>query len=154
MFDAAWQFFDLTDFLTWKATGSLARSSCTVTCKWTYLAHERRWDPSYFRDVGLCELADEGFARIGPEVVPPGTSLGPGLTEAAAMDLGLVPGTAVAAGLIDAHAGGVGTVGAQGDPTGGPLHVGLRLRHLLLHDDDDRSTRSSSPGVWGPTSRR
>ena len=34
--------FDLTDFLTWKATGSLARSQCTLTCKWTYLAHERR----------------------------------------------------------------------------------------------------------------
>ena len=28
-------FFDLADFLTWKACGSLARSQCTLTCKWT-----------------------------------------------------------------------------------------------------------------------
>ena len=36
----AGRFFDLADFLTWRATGSLARSECTLTCKWTYLAHE------------------------------------------------------------------------------------------------------------------
>src|SRR3546814_59814 len=107
VFDAAWQFFDLTDFLTWKSSGSLARSSCTVTCKWTYLAHEGRWDPTFFRQIGLEELPDEDFARIGQEVVEPGTALGAGLTRTAAEDLGLVPGTAVAAGLIDANAGGV-----------------------------------------------
>ena len=112
VFDKAWQFFDLTDFLTWKATGSLARSSCTVTCKWTYIAHEKRWDPTYFKAMGLAELAADGFVRIGREIVDPGTALGQGLTQASARDLGLLPGTAVAAGLIDAHAGGVGTVGA------------------------------------------
>ncbi len=63
-FAAAWQFFDLADFLTWKSTGDLARSTCTVTCKWTYLAHEARWDDSYFKKIGLEELAAEGFARI------------------------------------------------------------------------------------------
>ena len=113
-FRAAWHFFDLTDFLTWRATGSLARSVCTVTCKWTYLAHEQRWDAGYFRDIGLGALADEGFARIGTEVVAAAArrSAG-GLTGEAAAELGLAPGTPVAAGLIDAHAGGVGTVGAQ-----------------------------------------
>ena len=68
IFAAAWQFLDLADFLTWRATGSLARSICTVTCKWTYLAHEARWDESYFRAIGLGSLADEGFARIGTEI--------------------------------------------------------------------------------------
>jgi D-ribulokinase len=102
-FAAAWQFMDLADFLTWKATGCLTRSVCTVTCKWTYLAHENRWDEGYFRKVGLGILADEGFHRIGTEVVPGGTLLG-GLTPQAAADLGLEHGTAVAAGLIDAHA--------------------------------------------------
>ncbi|MGV7245283.1 sigma 54-interacting transcriptional regulator [Caballeronia sp. M23-90] len=76
IFAAAWQFFDLTDFLTWRATGDLSRSTCTVTCKWTYLAHERRWDENYFQAVGLGVLADEAFARIGQTVVDPGTPLG------------------------------------------------------------------------------
>ena len=146
VFDAAWQFFDLTDFLTWKASGSLARSACTVTCKWTYLAHEERWDPDYFRTIGLGVLVDEGFGRIGREIVVPGTPLGQGLTEAAAIDLGLLPGTPIAAGLIDAHAGGIGTVGAQADPVrtmgyvfGTSSCTMTTTRHPVL-----------VPGVWGP----
>jgi len=146
VFAAAWQFLDLTDFLTWKASGSLARSSCTVTCKWTYLAHEERWDPDYFRAIGLGALADEGFARIGAEVVAPGTPLGTGLTPAAAAELGLDAGTAVAAGLIDAHAGGVGTVGAEGDPT--------RTMAYVFGTSSCTMTTTAAPvfvpGVWGP----
>lgn len=92
-FAEAAQFFDLSDYLTWRASGSLARSSCTVTCKWTYLAHENRWDGNYFRAIGLGVLAEEGFARIGTEVVAPGTALG-GLTPQAAADLGLPEGVA------------------------------------------------------------
>lgn len=112
VYEAAAHFFDLTDFLTWKASGALDRSACTVTCKWTYLAHEGRWDAGYFRQIGLGDLADQEFARIGQSVVDPGTRLGQGLTDSAAADMGLRPGIAVAAGLIDAHAGGVGTVAA------------------------------------------
>ena len=72
VFDAAWQFFDLADFLTWRATGDLARSTCTVICKWTYLAHEKRWDASYFDAIGLGVLAQEDFTRIGRRGVGPG----------------------------------------------------------------------------------
>ncbi|MGB3897705.1 MAG: FGGY family carbohydrate kinase, partial [Mesorhizobium sp.] len=88
-FAEAWQFMDLADFLTWRASASLARSACTVTCKWTYLAHEGRWDESYFRLIGLGALADEQFRRIGTEVVPAGTALGNGRTVEAAAELGL-----------------------------------------------------------------
>lgn len=148
-YDAVWQFFDLADFLSWRATGSLARSTCTVTCKWTYLAHEGRWDPSYFRAIGLGDLADDGFARIGTEIVPGGTALGQGLTEQAAAELGLRPGTAVAAGLIDAHAGGLGSVGVRSP-------YGTALTRMAYVFGTSACTLASSqepifiPGVWGP----
>ena len=146
VFAAAWQFFDLTDFLTWRATGDLSRSTCTVTCKWTYLAHERRWDESYFRTVGLGVLADEAFARIGQTVVDPGTPLGAGLTTAAAAALGLQVGTPVATGVIDAHAGGIGTVGADG-------HAESCLAYVFGTSSCTMTTTRRPvfvPGVWGP----
>ncbi len=148
IFDRAWQFFDLTDFLTWRASGSLARSVCTVTCKWTYMAHEAAWDESYFRKAGLEGLVDEGFARIGTEVVDPGTALGEGLRADAAADLGLAPGTKVAAGLIDAHAGGIGTVGAKGGGT--PQD---NLAYVFGTSSCTMTTTTEPvfvPGVWGP----
>ena len=46
----------------------------------------------------------------GNQVLPPGASLGNGLTPEAARDLGLPAGIAVAASLIDAHAGGLGNL--------------------------------------------
>ncbi len=150
-FAVADHFFDLPDYLTWRSTGSTARSICTVTCKWTYLAHERRWDEGYFRSIGLGDLADEGFRRIGTEIVSPGTRLGSGLTAAAAADLGLAPGTPVAAALIDAHAGGIGTlgVGAAGVDPG----FGSRLAYIF---GTSACSMASAPepifvnGVWGP----
>jgi D-ribulokinase len=148
-FANAWQFFDLADYLTWRATGSLARSICTLTCKWTYLGHEGRWDPSYFEAIGLGELAREGFSRIGTEVVPGGTALGEGLAQEAAAAFGLPAHTPVGAGLIDAHAGGIGTVGAQG----GPGTIQSRMAYVF---GTSACTMASTvapafvPGVWGP----
>ena len=148
IFANAWQFMDLTDFLTWKASGDLARSVCTVTCKWTYLGHDGGWDASYFHQIGIGELADEGFARIGTQVQNPGAPLGQGLTAGAAADLGLVTGTPVGAGLIDAHAGGVGTVGAAGGGGAEPnLGYVFGTSSCMM-----TSTREPvfAPGVWGP----
>ena len=148
-FQDAWQFFDLTDFLTWRATGSLARSVCTVTCKWTYLAHENRWDETYFRAIGLGVLADESFARIGVDIVPAGTALAQGLSDEAAADFDLRPRVAVGAGLIDAHAGGVGTVGARG----GSGTIETRMAYVFGTSACTMTTTRIPKfvrGVWGP----
>jgi D-ribulokinase len=151
-FDAAGHFFDLADYLTFRASGSLARSMCTVTCKWNYLAHEARWSAAYFDRIGLDEFAREGFARIGTEIVAPGTPLGRGLSQAAARDLGLEAGIAVGAALIDAHAGGIGAIGGRA-ADGGEVNVRDRLAYIMGTSACIMATTrdpSFVPGVWGP----
>ncbi|MET3792325.1 FGGY-family carbohydrate kinase [Aquamicrobium terrae] len=148
-FGRAGHFMDLTDFLTWRATGSLRRSTCTVTCKWTYLAHEQRWDEAYFHEIGLGALADEKFVRIGDQTSPPGTAIPGGLRAAAARDFGLAPGTPVAMGLIDAHAGALGTIGADG--LAGKLEQ--RLAYVFGTSACTLNVSAAPmfvPGVWGP----
>jgi D-ribulokinase len=151
-FDAAGHFFDLADYLTWRATGSLARSMCTVTCKWNYLAHERRWSAPYFKRIGLEDFVLEDYARIGTEIVAPGTPLGTGLSPSAAQDLGLVAGTPVGASLIDAHAGGIGAIGGR-DAAGADVNVCDRLAYIMGTSACIMATTVDPrfvPGVWGP----
>lgn len=143
-------FFDLPDFLTWRATGAASRSLCSVVCKWTFLGHEERWDADYFRAVGLGELADEGFRRIGQSVLPMGAPVGTGLSAAAAREFGLAPGTPVGASAIDAHAGGLGVIGAVLDGA-----VDFRRRVALVGGTSSCHMAVSPdpcfvPGVWGP----
>lgn len=146
-------FFDLPDWLTWRATGSDTRSSCSTVCKWTYLGHEGRWDEAYFRGVGLEDLADEGFRRIGTDIRPMGEAIGT-LSSAAAAELGLPAGIPVGASAIDAHAGGIGTIGAALD--GGPPDDGALLRRLALVGGTSSCHMAVSaeprfvPGIWGP----
>jgi D-ribulokinase len=151
-FDAAGHFFDLADFLSWRATGSLARSMCTVTCKWNFLAHEKRWSAPYFQRVGLEEFVAEKYARIGTDIVAPGSPIGAGLTQQAADELGLRPGTPVGASLIDAHAGGIGAIGGRLEP-GGPVNVCDRLAYIMGTSACIMATTVDPcfvPGVWGP----
>lgn len=144
----AGQMFDLVDFLTWKASGSNARSACTLTCKWTYLAHENpHWQRDFLASVGLDDL----FERAGlPEHASPiGQSLGP-LSAAAAAKLGLTTRCMVGVGLIDAHAGALGALAdfARDIPD---LH-----RHLALVAGTSSCVMALSElpmptqGVWGP----
>ncbi|HXP98286.1 MAG TPA: FGGY-family carbohydrate kinase [Telmatospirillum sp.] len=155
---STWQraahFFDLPDFLTWKATGSTSRSLCSTVCKWTYLGHEGRWDESYFRQIGLGELAEEGFKRIGDDVLPMATPVGRGLSAEAAADFGLSAGIPVGTSIIDAHAGGIGVIGAAVDGLR-PDQRQLEQRLALIGGTSSCHMAVSAeaqfvPGVWGP----
>jgi D-ribulokinase len=151
-YHAAGHFFDLADYLSFRATGSTTRSMCTLACKWNFLAHERRWSGSYFDRVGLGDLASDEYAKIGNEIVAPGTPLGAGLTKSAARDFGLLEATPVGASLIDAHAGGVGTIGGRGK-SGEAVDVCRRLAYIMGTSACIMATTSEPrfvPGVWGP----
>ena len=147
----AGHFFDLTDFLSFRATGSLTRSACPATCKFAYLAHERRWPDAFFDSVGLGFLKDDHYARIGAETAPPGAPLGRGLTPEAAAAMALRPGTPVGAGLVDAHAGAAGTLGARGAGTSADPR---RRLALILGTSSSCMALSDEPrfidGIWGP----
>ena len=151
-FAGAAHFFDLADFLSFRATGSHSRSICTLTCKWAYLGHENRWSGAFLERIGLGEFVAEQYRRIGRDVVLPGTPLGAGLTTAAAAELGLDSGTPVAAGLIDAHAGGIGTVGGR-KRDGAAADPRRRLGYIMGTSACIMATTESPvfvPGIWGP----
>ncbi|XP_015275156.1 PREDICTED: FGGY carbohydrate kinase domain-containing protein [Gekko japonicus] len=148
-------FFDLPDFLSWKATGVTARSLCTLVCKWTY-SSEKGWDDSFWRVIGLEDLVADKYTKIGNEILPPGAPVGNGLTPDAAEDLGLPSGIAVAASLIDAHAGGLGMIGAsvrgynlpcENQPITSRIAVicGTSSCHMGISESP-----LFVPGVWGP----
>lgn len=110
---AAGYFFDLADFLSWKACGSTERSLCTLTAKWTYLAHDSGWQHDFFEMVGLEDMLARG--SLPHHGMEPGMPLGR-LTDEAADELGLEKGCVVGAGMIDAFAGAVGAIGGIGQP--------------------------------------
>lgn len=155
---ASWKrttrFLDLPDFLAYRATGVDTRSLCTTVCKWTYLGHgEGHWDESYFRQIGLGDLVDEGFARIGARVRPMGEPQGT-LTAEAARELGLGEGIAVGVAIIDAHAGGLGMLGASMDGVA-PDAEALEERLALIGGTSTcHMAVSREPkflgGIWGP----
>jgi D-ribulokinase len=151
-YNKAGHFFDLADYLSFRATESTARSICTLACKWNFLAHEQRWSGSYFERIGLADLASDAYAKIGTEIVAPGTPLGTGLSHSAARELGLLEGTPVGASLIDAHAGGVGTIGGR-TKSAEPVDVRRRLAYIMGTSACIMATTSEPrfvPGVWGP----
>ena len=135
----AWRFFDLADFLVWKATGQDVASLCTLTCKWNYLAHEARFSDTLLRAVGLENL----LTKIPEHILDVADCAGT-LSPQAAHALGLSEGVIVASGMIDAHAGGVALTGSQPEGTLA-LISGTSNCHMLASQKEIHT-----PGVWGP----
>jgi FGGY-family pentulose kinase len=140
---------DLADFLTFRACGSNARSCCTVTCKWTYLAHQQPgWQDDFLAAIGLPDLRERTAAPARASAI--GARLGK-LTPDAAADLALTTSCTVGCGLIDAHAGALGLLGAVLARGGAELDRNLALIagtstcHMALSAEPRRVS-----GVWGP----
>ncbi|KAH6940686.1 hypothetical protein HPB50_004874 [Hyalomma asiaticum] len=150
---------DLSDFLTWRATGSTSRSLCAAVCKWTYhagttpgCAMKPGWQDSIWTCIGLDDLTRDNYRIIGQEFKPPGAPCGNGLSTEAALELGLRKGTPVATSIIDGHAGGLGLLGCKADAEF-PSVISQRLAivagtsaaHMLASDDC-----IFTPGAPGP----
>ena len=147
--------FDLADYLTYMATGSNARSNCTLVCKWGYMAHEQKggWDEEFFKEIDLGDLYQQHLSKY--EIKPVGEKAGTVSAEFAAR-LGLSPNCIVATSLIDAHSGGVGSAGAVLDPDKEDeweealtqtlaIIMGTSNCHMAVSKDP-----VFIPGVWGP----
>ena len=140
---------DLAAFLTFRACGSNARSCCTVTCKWTYLAHEEPgWQNDFLTAVGLSDLRARSAVPARASAV--GAPLGK-LTAEAAAAMELTTSCTVGCGLIDAHAGALGLLGPALARGGADLDRNLALIagtstcHMALSTEPRPVT-----GVWGP----
>lgn len=139
---------DLADYLTWRALGSLERSQCTLTCKWTYLAHEEPgWSQDFFEKVGIADMRQKG--ALPDRASPIGKDLGP-LTDKAATELGLSTAVRVGVGLIDAHAGALGVLGGYaGDIAEIDRHLALIAGTSSCVMALSQAPRPTA-GVWGP----
>jgi len=155
--EKATNFFDLPDYLVFKATGEDVRSVCTTTCKWTYISHEDSmksniigtWDDSYFKEVGLEDLVDEKYQKIGTRIRPVGEPVGDGLTIRSADELGLKPATPVGVSIIDAHAGGLGLLGMTDGESNFDNQFALIGGTSSCHMAVSENPRFIE-GVWGP----
>ncbi|XP_063378355.1 FGGY carbohydrate kinase domain-containing protein [Cydia fagiglandana] len=146
-------FFDLPDFLTWKATGSLSRSLCSLVCKWNYecsIDGKQGWNVDYLKKVGLEDLIEGDFKKIGKKVLMPGEHCG-GLSPEIAKTLGLLPNTPVATSIIDAHAGGLGMIGTDGEGIDKDMstRLGLICGTSTCHMAVNKNAVMVH-GVWGP----
>jgi FGGY-family pentulose kinase len=141
---------DLADYLSWRATGVVAASACTITCKWTYLNHEAAaggagWQRDLLQQIGLPDLPEK--LHLPERALPVGGRVGRLLPRVAAA-WGLSPDIAVGVPLIDAHAGALGVLGAT--PAAGmdqalALIAGTSNCHMALSAE-----ARPVPGVWGP----
>jgi FGGY-family pentulose kinase len=169
-------FFDLPDYLTYRATTSLSRSNCSLVCKTSFVPPgvkgSNGWNSEFLNQIGLNELVDEGFARIGGTpgengsmVLTAGVPIGEGLSEKAAEELGLVKGTPVGSGVIDAYAGWIGTAATRYTEHGAGSGTSDLSPAPSLTDSKHRLAAVAGtstchviqspegifvPGVWGP----
>lgn len=98
------QFFDLPDFLTYRATGLSTRSACSLTCKCSYVPNIG-WQADFFEKIGLQDFVQNHYQQLGganDDILTAGFPVGNGISKQAADELGLLEGTPVGSAVIDA----------------------------------------------------
>ncbi|KAI0775486.1 hypothetical protein BC629DRAFT_1527669 [Irpex lacteus] len=156
------QFFDLPDFLTYRATANNLRSTCSLTCKCSFVPN-KGWQPDFFQKIGLGDFVENNYKQlggVGGQIATAGLPVGGGLSKQAAEELGLLEGTPVGSAVIDAYAGWLGTIAAR-------FTEGGKLSDYVPNLDESRHRLAAcagtstchivqSPqgvfvnGVWGP----
>lgn len=136
--------FDLADFLTWRASGSLTRSICTMTAKWNYLSHtEEGWTRAFLVSAGLDDLGTRaGITDIPAQV---GACVGT-LTASAAQSLGLTTDCKVASGMVDAFAGQLALAGKNPDSRDEAGLIGGTSSCVMRFSKEPQFIKS----CWGP----
>ncbi len=142
------KFFDLADYLSYRASGSYMRSSCCVVSKWLYVQEEGKkgeWDRPFLEAIDLGDMTEE---QLGKHILRPGDDIA-ALTSAAGKDLDLQYLTRVATGTVDAFAGAIGSLG------GGDKNVPMEARLALICGTSTCHLTCSPtpvfcPNVWGP----
>ncbi|XP_065214945.1 FGGY carbohydrate kinase domain-containing protein-like [Planococcus citri] len=145
-------FLSLPDFMTYRATGEEHRSLCSLVCdcNFQHFPDDSYWCEEFFDVIGLADLADENFKKVGNVVIKPGELCGK-LTAKAALETGLLSGTPVSSALIDAHAGGLGVMGCSAEhvspdfTTRLAMICGTSACHMA-----QTKKEIQVPGVWGP----
>ncbi|QID83449.1 hypothetical protein GRS66_005914 [Saccharomyces pastorianus] len=168
------KFFNLPDYLTFKATGRENRSFSSAVCKQGFLpagveGSKSGWSEEFLNSIGLSELITNDFERLGGSLRDKRNFLSAGecigfLDVKSACQLGLTHDCIVGSGIIDAYAGWVGTVAAKP----GSAIPGLSENEDQKNDFDSAIGRlaavagtstchillSKDPifvhGVWGP----
>ncbi|KAL9062449.1 MAG: hypothetical protein Q9157_008913 [Trypethelium eluteriae] len=167
------KFYDLTDALTHMATGNETRSFCSVVCKQGFVpvgvdGSVKGWQEDFLKDIGLPDLCEDNFKRLGGVDGVNGHYLTAGeicgtLSEKAATDMGLPAGIAVGSGVIDAYAGWIGTVGAKVKLSGHEVNADVSSNDLSQAYTRLAAVAGTSTchiamsekanfvnGVWGP----
>ncbi|KWU47633.1 Pentulose kinase [Rhodotorula sp. JG-1b] len=154
-------FFDLPDWLTYRATGDLSRSNCSLACKCLYIPPgvegSEGWNSAFFEEIGLGDFVKGDFAQVGGIpgknglILTAGQPVGQGLSKQAAQELGLKEGTAVGSAVIDAYAGWIGTVAAPMDGQPSVDLDGSRHRLAAIAGTSTCHIVQSPEPVFAPT---
>jgi len=147
-------FFDLPDYLHFRATEQLDRSLCSCVCKLCYRSskHKHGWDEKFWAKFDLDDLMENKAEKLGQVVRKPFSHSNTDvLSKKAADELGLPQGIHVGLPLIDSYAGALGGLACKSPIP--DAHLSERLVVVAGTSSCFMACSEKAvfvPGVWGP----